>query len=68
MAKTAKRVSAEPRKPVKPFWPCVLRTEPPTILTEEEVLRKVPFMTNTHIPATNPREESVGTEWAKRPD
>jgi hypothetical protein len=41
----------------KPFWPCILRTDPPTIMTEEEAYAKVPYMTNFHVPATHPRDE-----------
>jgi len=39
------------------FYPVMLRTDPPTILTREEVERKVPCIKITHIPATCPRDE-----------
>lgn len=39
------------------FWPVILRTEPPSILTKEEAFKKVPKMRVTHIPSTRPREE-----------
>jgi hypothetical protein len=39
------------------FWPVVLATDPPTIMTEEEAYRKVPYMKVLHIPATLPRNE-----------
>lgn len=41
----------------KPFWPLVLRTDPPTIMTREEAYAKVPYMRITRIKATNPRDE-----------
>ena len=39
------------------FWPVVLATVPPTLLTEEEALKKVPHVKVLHIPATHPRNE-----------
>lgn len=41
----------------KDFWPVVLRTDPPTIMTREEAYAKVPRMAVTHVAATNPRDE-----------
>ena len=41
----------------KPFWPCILRTEPPTLMTKEEADAKVPKMYHYHIDATHPRDE-----------
>lgn len=41
------------------FWPCILMTSPPTLMTREEAYAKVPYMRVTHIPATNPREERI---------
>jgi hypothetical protein len=50
------------------FYPVVLQTRPPTIMTREEVYRKVPSMRVTHIPATNPRpEHDSGSEFVHIP-
>ena len=45
-----------PRVPQE-FLPVVLATAPPTLLTREEALKKVPHMKVLHIPATLPRNE-----------
>lgn len=42
------------------FYPVILQTDPPTLLTREEVDEKVPHVKVTHIPATCPREERLG--------
>jgi len=44
------------------FWPVILRTDPPTLMTEEEAYKKVPAMKVTHLPATMPREERDGAQ------
>ena len=45
------------KKIKKPFWPVLLRTDPPTFQTEEEAYTKVPYMRVTRIYATHPRDE-----------
>lgn len=45
------------KKVKKPFWPIALRTEPPTIMTEEEAYAKVPHMKVTRVYATHPHDE-----------
>jgi len=56
--KTPASSDAQPgESKLKKFWPCVLRTDPPVLLTEQEALEKVPHMRVTHIPATHPNEE-----------
>lgn len=49
-------------KKSKVSWPLLMRTEPPSLLTEEEAYRLVPHFSNTHIPATNPCHESSSTK------
>ena len=49
-----KLVSAREMDTVKPF---VMHTEPPYILTWEEICKKIPNMRVLHISATNPRPE-----------
>lgn len=44
------------------FWPVVLQTSPPTLLTREEAYARVPAMHVTHIAATNPRSEHDSAE------
>lgn len=39
------------------FWPIILQTTPPILLTREEAYARVPYIKVTHIPATNPRSE-----------
>jgi hypothetical protein len=39
------------------YYPVLLRTEPPTLLTYEEVRSKLPRMCVMHVPATHPRDE-----------
>ncbi len=39
------------------FWPVILQTVPPTLLTREEAYARVQAMRVTHIAATNPRPE-----------
>ncbi len=39
------------------FWPVVLATVPPTVMTREEAYRKVPHARMLHIEATHPRSE-----------
>jgi hypothetical protein len=41
----------------KDFWPVVLRTDPPTLMTREEAYAKVPHMIVTHVEATHPNRE-----------
>jgi len=39
------------------FYPVLLRTVPPTVLTRGDVVSKVPWVKVLHIPATHPRAE-----------
>ena len=39
------------------FWPVVLATVPPRVMTREEAYRKVPHAKMLHIEATHPRSE-----------
>jgi len=41
------------------FYPCILMTSPPTLLTREQTDARVPHVRVTHIPATNPRNEDT---------
>ncbi len=48
-------------KAVKDFYPVILRTDPPTVLTRADVdayfAKRGTSCKVTHIPATRPREE-----------
>lgn len=39
------------------YFPMLLRTTPPRLLDIDEAFSKTRYMTNFHIPATNPRDE-----------
>ena len=41
------------------FYPVVFADKEHTIMTEEEVMRAVPYMSVLHIPATNPHDERI---------
>jgi hypothetical protein len=42
----------------KSIYPCVLADTDRTIVTQEEMMQKMPYVKVLHIPATNPRNES----------
>lgn len=42
------------------LYPSVLRTTPPTLTDIDKVYSHTRYMRTFHVPATNPREESVG--------
>lgn len=55
MKKKSQRTSIERQR--DKFWPVILRTVPPIVMTKEDAYKKVPFMKVTYIPATCPRDE-----------
>lgn len=62
MERFAERPAASEVYTVTDFWPVILKTVPPTVMTREEAYAKAPAMMVTYIPATNPHPEDKKEE------